>query len=65
MHHRKEEAFLLIVATVRAPESIERFLRHQGMWTPPIDLASARAPPYHRSVTRLTPNRQQELFPDS
>jgi hypothetical protein len=35
------------------------------LWPPPIDPASARAPPYHRSVTRLAPTRRQELFPDS
>jgi hypothetical protein len=52
-------------ALVRDPESIERFLRHQGIWAPPQDRAPARSPPYHRSVTRLAPTRQQELFPDS
>jgi hypothetical protein len=52
-------------ALVRDPESIERFLRHQNLWSPPQDIAPARAPPYHRSVTRLSPTRQQELFPDS
>jgi hypothetical protein len=52
-------------ALVRDPESIERFLRHQGMWSPPTDPASARAPPYHRSVTRLAWTRQQELFPET
>jgi hypothetical protein len=52
-------------ALVRDPASIERFLRHQGMWTPPIDPASARAPPYRRSVTRLAPTPQQELFPET
>jgi Putative transposase/Transposase zinc-binding domain len=52
-------------ALVRDPESIERFLRHQGLWAQPIDPAPARAPPYHRSVTRLAPTRQQELFPDT
>jgi hypothetical protein len=40
-------------ALVHDPESIERFLRHQGMWSPPQDNAPARAPPYSRSVTRL------------
>ena len=52
-------------ALVRDPESIQRFLRHQGMWSPPEESAAARAPPYLRSVTRLTPTRQQELFPDT
>jgi len=52
-------------ALVRDPESIERFLRHQGLWSPPIDQSQARAPPHHRSVTRLAPTRQQELFPEA
>jgi hypothetical protein len=52
-------------ALVRDPESIERFLRHQNLWSPPQGLAPARAPPYHRSVTRLTPTRQQEFFADT
>ena len=52
-------------ALVRDPESIERFLRHQGMWSPPIDLAPARAPPYHRAVTRLAHSPQIELFPEA
>jgi hypothetical protein len=52
-------------ALVRDPESIERFLRHQGLWSPPQNLAPARAPPYHRSVTRLAPTHQQDLFPES
>jgi hypothetical protein len=52
-------------ALVRDPESIERFLRHQGMWSPPEENAAARAPPYHRAVTRLAPTRQQELFPET
>jgi hypothetical protein len=42
-------------ALVRDPEGIERFLRHQSLWSPPAALAPARAPPYHRSVTRLQP----------
>jgi len=49
-------------ALVRDPESIERFLRHQGLWTEPLGLAEARPPPYFRSITRLRPNRQTELF---
>ena len=52
-------------ALVRDPESIERFLRHQDLWSPPQDIAPARAPPYHRSVTRLAPTSQQELFPET
>jgi hypothetical protein len=52
-------------ALVRDPESIERFLRHQDLWSPPQDTAPARAPPYHRKVTRLSPTRQQEIFPES
>jgi hypothetical protein len=52
-------------ALVRDPESIERFLRHQRMWSPPQGNAPQRAPPYGRTVTRLSPTRQQELFPDS
>jgi hypothetical protein len=49
-------------ASVRDPESIERFLRHQNLWTEPLDLAAARPPPYFRSITRLKPTRQTELF---
>jgi hypothetical protein len=49
-------------ALVRDPESIERFLRHQALWTEPIGLAEARPPPYFRSVTRVKPTRQAELF---
>jgi len=30
---------------VRDPESIERFLRHQGLWSPPPSVSPARAPP--------------------
>jgi hypothetical protein len=52
-------------ALVRDPESIERFLRHQGLWSPREGLAPARAPPYGRSVTRLAPSRQQVLFADA
>jgi hypothetical protein len=52
-------------ALVRDSESIERFLRHQNLWSPPHGLAPARAPPYDRSVTRLAPTRQQELFADT
>jgi len=47
-------------ALVRDRESIERFLRHQGLWTEPLRLAEARPPPYFRSVTRLRPNPQAE-----
>jgi hypothetical protein len=49
-------------ALVRDRESIERFLRHQGLWTEPLGLAEARPPPYFRSITRLKPTRQTELF---
>ena len=52
-------------ALVRDPESIERFLRHQDLWSPPQAIAPARAPPYRRSVTRLPPTSQQELFPET
>jgi len=51
-------------ALVHDPESIERFLRHQGLWSPPLEPAAARAPPYQRSVTRLQPSRQEELSVD-
>jgi hypothetical protein len=49
-------------APVRDPESIERFLRHEGQWTEPLGLAEARPPPYFRSITRLGPSPQAELF---
>jgi hypothetical protein len=49
-------------ALVRYPESIERFLRHQGMGSAPEESSAARAPPYHRAVTLVAPTRQQELF---
>jgi hypothetical protein len=49
-------------ALVRDGESIERFLRHQGPWTEPLGLAEARPPPSFRSVARLKPTRQTELF---
>ena len=49
-------------ALVRDPESIERFLRHQAMWTEPLTLAEPRPPPYFRSITRLKPTAQTELF---
>jgi hypothetical protein len=49
-------------ALVRDPESIERFLRHQGLWTEPLGLAEPRPPPYFRSITRLKPTAQTELF---
>ena len=49
-------------ALVRDRESIERFLRHQNLWTEPLGLAEARPPPYFRSVTRLRPSSQAELF---
>jgi hypothetical protein len=49
-------------ALVRDRETIERFLRHQGLWTEPLGLAEARPPPYFRSITRLRPSSQTELF---
>jgi hypothetical protein len=49
-------------ALVRDRESIERFLRHQGLWTEPLGLAEARPPPYFATITRLKPTRQVELF---
>ena len=49
-------------ALVRDRESIERFLRHQGLWTEPLGLAEARPPPYFRFATRLKPTSQVELF---
>jgi hypothetical protein len=52
-------------ALVRDPESIERFLRHQGLWSPPEQSAAARALPFHRAVTRQAPTRQQEIFPET
>jgi len=50
---------------VRDPASIERFLRHQGLWSEPSAPSPARAPPYQRAVTRLLPTRQQQLFADT
>ncbi len=52
-------------ALVHDPESIERFLRHQGLWSPPPEPTAARAPPYQRSVTRLHLSRQVELSFDT
>jgi hypothetical protein len=52
-------------ALVHAPDSIERFLRHEGLWVPLPEPAAARAPPYHRSVTRLHPSGQAELSLDT
>jgi len=52
-------------ALVRDPEGIERFLRHENLWSPPPTPSPARAPPYDRSVTRLQPTRQQDLFPEA
>ena len=49
-------------ALVRDPENIERFLRGVGRWTEPLGLSPARPPPYFRSVVRLKPTRQAELF---
>jgi hypothetical protein len=33
-----------------------------SLWTETLDLAEARPPPYFRSITRLKPTRQVELF---
>ena len=52
-------------ALVHDKDSIERFLRHQGLWSPPPEPTAARAPPYQRSVTRLHPCRQEELSFDT
>jgi len=49
-------------ALVCVRESIERFLRHQNLWTEPLGLAVARPPPYFRSATRLKPTSQVEQF---
>ena len=49
-------------ALVRDRASIERFLRHQLLWTEPLGLAEARPPPYFRGITRLKPSRQADLF---
>jgi hypothetical protein len=49
-------------ALVRDRASIERFLRHQLLWTEPLGLAEARPPPYFRGITRLMPTPQAELF---
>jgi hypothetical protein len=49
-------------ALVRDSESIERFLRHQNLWTEPLVLAEAWPPPYFRSVTRLKPTSEVKLF---
>jgi hypothetical protein len=35
---------------------------HHGLWSEPLGLAEARPPPYFRSVPRLEPTRQIELF---
>ena len=34
----------------------------QNLWTEPLGLAEARPPPYFRSITRLKPSPQAELF---
>ena len=52
-------------ALVHDPESIERFLRHEGLWSPPPEPTAARAPPYLRSMTRLHPSQQAELIFDT
>jgi len=49
-------------ALLREPANIERFLRGVGRWSAPLGLSPARPPPYFRSVVRLKPTRQTELF---
>jgi hypothetical protein len=49
-------------ALVRDRARIERFLRRQGLWAEPLGFAEARPPPHFRSVTRVKPTRQAELF---
>ena len=49
-------------ALVGDPESIERFLRHRNLRTEPLGLAESCPPPYFRSITRLKPTAQTELF---
>jgi hypothetical protein len=52
-----------VIALVREPEGIARFLRHLGEPTEPPALSPARAPPYLRSrVLRRQPDHQGELF---
>jgi hypothetical protein len=47
---------------VRDPESIERFLRHQKLWTEPLGLAEVRPPPYFRSIIPPFPAHQTPLL---
>jgi Putative transposase len=52
-----------VIALVRDPDGIARFLRHLGEPTEPPPLAPARAPPYFQSrVLRRRPAEQAELF---
>ena len=52
-----------VIALVRDPEGIARFLRHLGEPTEPPPLSPARAPPYFQSrVLRRRPADQGELF---
>ena len=60
--YRTDEARMKLRALVRDREGIERFLRHQNLWTEPLGLAEARPPPHFRGITRLKATRQAELF---
>jgi hypothetical protein len=52
-----------IIALVKNPEGIARFLRHLGVPTEPPALSPARAPPSFQSrVLRRRPAEQGELF---
>jgi len=50
------------ITPARDRDSIERFLHHQCLWSEPLGLAEARPPPYFRSITRVKPTAQTELF---
>ena len=56
-----EPGLIGVVARVFA----DSLLRWYGRRLAPQGRAPARAPPYHRSVTRLAPTRQQDLFPET
>jgi len=52
-----------VIALVRDPEGIARFLRHLGEPTEPPPLSPARVPPYFQSrALRRRPADQGELF---
>ena len=52
-----------VIALVRDPDGIARFLRHLGEPTEPPPLSPARAPPYFQSrVFRRRPADRGELF---